>query len=450
MNNLFFLVSLLSLLLMIVGIIKPSIVIRWGTKKTRKRVLKVYGIIFIAAFIAFSVTVPTDPDQISQENRGLESVEQQEKSELESEVEDEVKVSDEDEITKDKLEKLPIEALEKDIDKIKLSELKVHYLNVGQADSILIQNGNASMLIDAGNNDDADVVVNYLKQQGIKKLEYIIGTHPHEDHIGGLDVVVNTFDIGKIYMPKITHTTKTFKDVVASIKNKGLKITTPVPASTFDLCDAKCTIVAPNSSSYEDINNYSIVLKVQYGDTSYLFTGDAEDVSEGEMLQKGFDISSNVLKVGHHGSHSSSTDAFLNKVNPKYAVICVGKDNDYGHPHQETMDKLKSRGIKVYRTDQCGTLISTSDGKNITFSTNPGDYSYNNAQQPMSSSSPSQSKEKIYIDANGQGLIKGNINSKGEKIYHMPGGSYYDKTNPEAWFKTEIEAQAAGFRRSKR
>jgi len=150
-------------------------------------------------------------------------------------------------------------------------ELKVHYINVGQADSILIQQGNNSMLIDAGNNGDSETVKNYISNQGITKLDYVIGTHPHEDHIGGLDYVINSFEIGNIYMPKATSTTKTFKDVVSAIKNKGMQITTPVPGDSFKLGQADCKILAPNSASYEDLNNYSIVIKVTFGNNTFMF-----------------------------------------------------------------------------------------------------------------------------------------------------------------------------------
>ncbi|MFU0824668.1 ComEC/Rec2 family competence protein [Clostridium sp.] len=350
-------------------------------------------------------------------------------------------------------------------------DLKVHFIDVGQADSILITQGSNSMLIDAGNNEDSNLVVNYLKKQGITKLDYVVGTHPHEDHIGGLDAVIRAFDVKKVYMPKKTSTTKTYKDVITAIKDKGLKIAIPARGTTFKLGEATATVVAPSESGdYEDVNNYSIVIKLKYKNTSFLFAGDAEDVSEQEIIKGGYDIKADVLKVGHHGSRSSTTEVFLNKVSPKYAVISVGEGNEYGHPHKSTMDRLKSKGIPVYRTDEAGTIIATSNGNSITFSSKAGSYNYRD------NSSKSSQSNKYYTDTSSskastgsstksttnnasksttnnnasKGLIKGNINSKGEKIYHIPGGAYYDKTVPEVWFNTEEEAKAAGFRPSKR
>ncbi len=252
--------------------------------------------------------------------------------------------------------------------------LKVHFINVGQADSILIQQGSKFMLIDAGNNADGKLVKNYLIKQDVKTLDYVIGTHPHEDHIGGLDYIINDFKIGKIYLPKVTSTTKTYGDVITAIKNKKMKISIPKPGESFNLGSAKITILAPNSTSYKDVNNFSIVVKLQFGSNSFLLTGDAEDVSENEILEKGFDIKADLLKIGHHGSRSSTTQEFLNKVNPKYAVISTETGNDYGHPHKETMDKLKNKNIWVYRTDELGSIIATSNGKTITFNTKPGSY----------------------------------------------------------------------------
>ena len=225
-------------------------------------------------------------------------------------------------------------------------KLKVHFIDVGQADSILIIQNNSTMLIDAGNNADSDLVTQYIKSKGITKLDYVIGTHPHEDHIGGLDAVINNFDIGTVIMPKVAANTRTFEDVVNAIKNKDLKVTAPVPLDEYDLGDAKFVILAPNSDNYEDLNDYSIVVKLTFGNNSFIFTGDAEAVSENEILSKGYNIKADVLKVGHHGSRSSTTENFLRKISPDYAVISVGKDNNYGHPSQEVLNLLKK---KIYQ-----------------------------------------------------------------------------------------------------
>lgn len=245
--------------------------------------------------------------------------------------------------------------------------LRVYYLDVGQADSILVMDKEITMLIDAGTNEAGEKVVNFLKDKGITKIDYLIGTHPHEDHIGGLDDVIDNFDIGTIYMPKMQATTKTFEDVLDSIAAKNLQVTTPVVGNKFTLTDADCTIMATDTEDTEDnLNLSSIVIRMTYGGNSFLFMGDAEaEVEEARKWQP-----ADVLKVGHHGSKTSSTQNFIYQVMPSIAIIQVGKDNSYNLPNQETIDKLNSVGTTIYRTDEDGTILVISDGVNIKVETN--------------------------------------------------------------------------------
>jgi competence protein ComEC len=250
-------------------------------------------------------------------------------------------------------------------------KLTVSYIDVGQADSILIQTpGGKNVLIDAGNNGDATTIVNYLKAQNIIRLDYVIATHSHEDHIGSMDTVINTFDIGQVVMPKESSNTQTFRDVLTAIANKGLKPIEAKAGVKLDLgSELYAELLAPNSTGYHDINDYSAVLRLVYGKNSFLFTGDAETQSESEMLRLGSQLKVDVLKVGHHGSRTSSTAAFLKLVAPKYAVISVGKGNSYGHPTGEALGRLGSVGATIYRTDESGTIVCESDGETITFKT---------------------------------------------------------------------------------
>lgn len=260
---------------------------------------------------------------------------------------------------------------------IPVENLQVHYIDVGQADSILVMQNGHAMLIDGGNRDDGELVVSYLKEKGVTKLDYVIATHPHEDHIGGLDQVIENFPIETMLLPDKTHTTKTFEDMLLAMKKKGLSKTIPKVGDTYSLGESSFTIMAPNSNDYGDnLNNYSIVIKLTYQKNSFLMMGDAEITSEKEMMEKGLDLSCDVLKIGHHGSKTSSSHQFLASVHPAAAVISVGKGNDYGLPKKEVMNRLKTMKIPVYRTDEQGTIIAISDGTHITFSKEPGSYQY--------------------------------------------------------------------------
>lgn len=250
--------------------------------------------------------------------------------------------------------------------------LQVHFIDVGQGDSILAESNGHFMLIDAGENDQADTVIRYLKQAGVTSLDYVIGTHPHSDHIGGLDKVIDEFTIGKIILPPVEHTSRTFEDVLNTISNKGLKITRPVPGDSYSLGDASFTVVAPVKEYGNDLNNWSVGIRLAYGSNSFLMCGDAESKAEADMIGSGEVLSADVLKAGHHGSSTSTSDAFLKKVSPSYVVIQCGKDNSYGHPHRETMEKLEKAGCQVFRTDEDGTVVASSDGTGITWSLSSG------------------------------------------------------------------------------
>lgn len=243
--------------------------------------------------------------------------------------------------------------------------LEVHYIDVGQGDSILIHLSGKTMLIDAGNN--AASIITYIKTLNIDKIDAIVATHPHADHIGGMAEIINEFVVDKIYMPKVAHTSKTYENLLLTIKNKNLKVNTAKAGTTIDLGNKiKIEVMAPNSENYNNLNDYSAVVKIEYENVSFLFTGDAEAISEKEMVEKyGNKLKANVLKVGHHGSTTSTTLNFLNTVSPEYAIISVGENNSYGHPNQETLDKLKN--IDVFRTDKLGTIVAKTDGQTINF-----------------------------------------------------------------------------------
>lgn len=239
--------------------------------------------------------------------------------------------------------------------------LVVDYLDVGQADSILIRNQEQSMLIDAGKNEDGQKVVNFLQEKGIEQLTYVIGTHPHEDHIGGLDDVINQIDVENVYMPKITTNTRTYEEVIEAIQKRQLTIKVPQKGDTLKIGDAECEFMTEPIENKKNLNLSSLVTRITFGQTSFLMMGDAETENEKSRTWP----QTNVLKVGHHGSNTSTSDSFLQQIKPQVAIISVGKNNDYGHPKEAILKRLNKLGTKIYRTDEKGTIEVISDGEKI-------------------------------------------------------------------------------------
>lgn len=326
-------------------------------------------------------------------------------------------------------------------------DMKVHFLDVGQADCIIIESDGHFMIVDAGNNDDGTMVVNYLKKLGVTTLDYVIGTHPHEDHIGGLDHVIRSFDVGTVILPEKTHTTVTFSEVVDAIMDKDMSITVPIVGTEYNIGNGTFTIIAPNKDYKDELNNWSVGIKLTNGNNSFVMCGDGEIEAEYDVCDNGIDISGDVLKVGHHGSDTSTSEAFLKAVSPEFAVISVGVENQYGHPASDTLEKLKDRNIKYFRTDEQGTIVATSNGRNITWSTNPSKALKSgeegaNKDGTTTKTGTAKKMEKVEdgkTEVN-KGEVKVHITETGSK-YHLAGCNYFKKSDIET---TLEEAKSDG------
>lgn len=337
-------------------------------------------------------------------------------------------------------------------------KMEVHYINVGQGDSTLIKCGNQAALIDAGDDSKGTLIQNYLKKQGIKKLDYLILTHPDTDHIGGAPVIITKFDIDKVFVSNYEKDNKAYQKLIQALDNKRLKCSTPEAGTGYPLGTATLTILAPNDE-YDNPNDSSIALMVQNGSNKFLFSGDAGEDAEADILSNKMDVSADVYKAGHHGSKFSTSQDFFNAVSPTYAVISCGEGNAYGHPHAETLNTFRMNGVDVYRTDEDGTIIATSDGEDIIFNVPPseswkaGEFagSLAEAAQPKAQQ-PAQEKEVVSDPApvieepelNGITYVLNNNTKK----FHNPDCGSVDtikSKNREDTTKTRDEIIGAGY-----
>ena len=301
----------------------------------------------------------------------------------------------------------------------------VHYIDVGQADSALVLCGDQAMLIDGGNTEDSNVVVAYLKKQNVDHLDYVICTHAHEDHVGGLSGPLSVMPADEIYAPKTGASSKAYQNFLKKAEEQKKEIIHPKAGDKFTLGSSSVQILGPVNEDGADINNTSIVLKITYGDTAFLFTGDAEREEEQEILSCHYDLKADVLKVGHHGSKNSTTYPFLREVMPEYAVISVGRDNSYGHPTEEALSRLQDAGATILRTDLLGDIIITSDGHEV---------QTENVKTPSSSPTPvSKSQAEEYIG------------NKKSKLVHLPSCKSLPSEENRAIFQTPEEAYEQGY-----
>ena len=315
--------------------------------------------------------------------------------------------------------------------------INVNFIDVGQADAIYIDfPDNNDVLIDGGNEADGSTVVNYLKNEGVDDIELLIATHPHEDHIGGLPSVLDAFEVEEIIDSGKTADSKIYKEYAADAKAEGA-VWQQDNHQTFTFGNIVLKILTGHET-WEDVNDYSVVCRLINGNVNFLFTGDAGGPAEAALSG---DLQSQILKVGHHGSRTSTSSTFLSKVNPEVAVISVGADNSYGHPTPETLQRLSGAGAKVYRTDLDGNIVVTTDGKTFSISGGGGGPADAAAQvTPTTQPTPSQQSAEQATE----GKYVGSVESD---KYHLPSCRYAKEIKPEnqIWFKTEEDALAAGY-----
>ena len=307
--------------------------------------------------------------------------------------------------------------------------LEVHFIDVGQALSVLVECDGQFMLYDGGNVDDGSLVVSYLQKQGVEQLQYVFCSHAHEDHVGGLAAVMAKFPAGHAYSPVTEGSTKCFNDFVKYTQQQGLQLEVPSVGTVWPLGSATVTLLGP-VTQYSETNNTSLVLRIDYGVTSFLLTGDMENTAETDLVNSGANLKADVLQVGHHGSSTSTSYVFLNAVLPEMGIISCGVNNKYGHPHEETLSILRDAGVDVYRTDLLGTITVSSDGQNYTVAT---EHFATDAELNPTDPAASSTAQQVYI---------GNVNSK---KFHLPSCANLPAEKNQIFFSSYDEAVAAGY-----
>ena len=316
-------------------------------------------------------------------------------------------------------------------------DMKVHFIDVDQGDSTFIElpNGEA-MLIDAGEIDQADKVVTYIYTQGYDTIDYVVATHAHSDHIGGLPDVLGSFNIENFYMTSAVAATSIYEDMLNAVDESGAAVHDVMAGDViYNEANLLIEVVAPKEIDYDEQNNNSVVIKLTYGDDKFLFTGDAEKSEEDGIWTN---IKCDVLKVGHHGSDSSSSSNFLKKVEPSYAVISCGLHNSYGHPTNDVLKRLDDRNIDVYRTDLQGTIVFTSDGSNISVNVNPSEYTppVTTTTTTVQQNTPVEDSETTYV-----------LNTNSKKIHYASCSSVDDmKESNKAFTNDYDQAIADGYK----
>ena len=329
-------------------------------------------------------------------------------------------------------------------------DMEVHFLDVGQGNAILVQSGGQNLLYDGGDQSHADHVVSYLQQQNVETIDYMISSHYDEDHLGGLVKCLNSFNVSNVLGSDYVHTSNLFNTFMNTATANAIIVQYPSVGDTFDFGTGSFTVLAPDGIS-QNSNDNSVVIKLENGSNSFIFTGDAEETSEQDMISTGMNLDCDVLSVGHHGSASSTTWDFLEATSPSYAVISCGVNNQYNHPSAETMGRLSDMEIPVFRTDKQGTIIAVSDGTTISWSQDPcNDYSSGDAvqsqQETAAASEQVQAQEQEQVQEPAQEENYGTmvwIPATGEKYHSIPNCG---RMNPDtARQVTQSEAEAMGY-----